>query len=164
MLLMAIRMVDIKELLEYNETVRHRYFETFTKLSWDEFTKNREASFNSFRNIFIHTLGAIDYWLDFLQKQNLHSEKKFDEYTTYDQVRTYMEHVEKRMHTYLHSLPPKELKKTYNVTGDNHKTTKITADDILIHVFEEEIHHRGELIALLWQIDIDPPAMGWKGL
>ena len=164
MLLMAIKMVDIKELLEYNETVRHRYFETFTKLSWDEFTKNREASFNSFRNIFIHTLGALDYWLDFLQKQNLHSEKKFDEYTTYDQVRTYMEHVEKRMHTYLHSLPPKGLKKTYKVTGDNHKTTKITAEDILIHVFEEEIHHRGELIALLWQIDIDPPAMGWKGL
>ena len=157
-------MVDIKELLEYNETVRHRYFETFTKLSWNEFTKNREASFNSFRNIFIHTLGAIDYWLDFLQKQNLHSEKKFTEYTTYDQVRTYMEHVEKRMHTYLHALPPKGLKKTYKVTGDNHKTTKITAEDILIHVFEEEIHHRGELIALLWQMDIDPPAMGWKGL
>ena len=157
-------MVDVKELLEYNETVRHRYFESFTKLSWDEFTKNREASFNSIRNIFVHTLGAIDYWLDSLQKQNLHSERKFDEYRTFNDVRTYMEHVEKRMHTYLHSLSPKGLKKTYKVTGDNHKTTKITAEDVLIHLFEEEVHHRGELIALSWQMDIDPPAMGWKGL
>jgi uncharacterized damage-inducible protein DinB len=157
-------MVDVKELLEYTETVRHRYFENFTKLSWDEFTKNKDASFNSIRNIFIHTLGAIDYWLDFLQKQNLHSERKFDEYRSFNDVRTYMEHVEKRMRTYLHSLSPKGLKKTYHVTGDNHKTTEITAEDILIHLFEEEVHHRGELIALSWQMDIDPPAMGWKGL
>jgi uncharacterized damage-inducible protein DinB len=161
---MVTIMVDVKELLEYNETVRHRYFESFTKLSWDEFTENRDASFNSIRNIFVHTLGAIDYWLDFLQKQNHHSERKFDEYRTFNDVRTYMEHVEKRMHDYLHSLSPKGLKKTYKVTGDNHKTTKITAEDILIHVFEEEVHHRGELIALSWQMDIDPPAMGWKGL
>ena len=161
---MAIIVVDIKELLEYNETVRHRYFESFTKLSWSEFTKNRDASFNSIRNIFIHTLGAIDYWLDFLQKQKLHSRRKFDQYSSFNDVRTYMEQVEKRMHTYIHSLSTKGLQKTYKVTGDNHKTTTITAEDILIHVFEEEIHHRGELIALSWQMDIDPPEMGWKGL
>ncbi len=46
----------------------------------------------------------------------------------------------------------------------NDKTMKITAEDVLIHVFEEEVHHRGELIALLWQMGIEPPSMGWKGL
>lgn len=157
-------MVDIKKLLEYNETVRHKYFETFTKLSWDEFTKNREASFHSMKNIFVHTLSAIDYWLDFLQKQNLHSKKKYDEYRTFEQVRTYMEHVEKRMHTYLNSLTTEKLQKTYTVKDDDGKTTKVTAEDVLIHVFEEEVHHRGEFNALLWQMGIDPPPMGWKGL
>ena len=157
-------MVDISELLKYNEIVRHRYFESFVKLSWDEFTKNREASFNSIRNIFVHTLSAIDYWLDFLQKENLRSERKFDEYRIFDEVRAYMEHVEKRMHDYLQSLSSKGLKKTYMITGEDHKATMITAEDILIHVFEEEVHHRGELIALFWQMDIDPPSMGWKGL
>jgi uncharacterized damage-inducible protein DinB len=157
-------MVHIEELLSYNEIVRHRYFESFTKLSWDDFTKNREASFNSIRNIFVHTLGAIDYWLDLLRKENLRSKRKFDEYRNFDEVRTYMEHVEKRMHDYLHSLSSKGLNKTYTITGEDHKATKITAEDILIHVFEEEVHHRGELIALLWQMNIDPPPMEWKGL
>lgn len=157
-------MVDVKQLLEYNEIVRHRYLESIAKLPWDEFTKNREASFNSIRNIFVHTLGATDYWLDFLQKENLHSERKFDEYKTFEQVRKYMEHVEKRMHDYLRSLSSKGLTKPYKVTGELHKTAKVTAEDILIHVFEEEVHHRGELIALLWQMGIDPPEMGWKGL
>jgi len=157
-------MVDVKELLEYNCVVRHRYFEILAKLPWDEFIKNREASFNSFRNIFVHILGAIDYWLDFLEKKNLHSKKKFDEYRSFSDVRTYMEHVEKRFSDYLQSLSSEGMNKKYAVTGEKHKTTRISTEDVLIHVFEEEVHHRGELIALLWQIGIDPPEMGWKGL
>jgi uncharacterized damage-inducible protein DinB len=157
-------MVDVRNLLNYNESVRHRYFESLSNLPWKEFTKNREASFHSMRNIFIHTLGAIDYWLDFLQKQNLHSKRKFDEYKTFAEVEAYMKQVEKRMKEYLNTLSSKDLQKTYTITRENHKKTKIAAEDVLIHVFEEEVHHRGELIALLWQIGIDPPSMGWKGL
>jgi uncharacterized damage-inducible protein DinB len=97
-------------------------------------------------------------------KERLRSERKFDEYRTFDDVRAYMERVEKRMNDYLQSLSAEGLKKAYSVTGEDHKDIKITAEDILIHVFEEEVHHRGELIALLWQIGVDPPEMGWKGL
>ncbi|MDH7563350.1 MAG: DinB family protein [Candidatus Bathyarchaeia archaeon] len=157
-------MVDVKSLLEYNDEVRHRYFETLAKLSWAEFTENREASFHSLRNIFIHTLGATDHWLDFLQKTDLHSRKKFDEYRSFEDVKAYMEHVEKRMRSYLDSLSDKDLGKRYTTTNDADETVEITAEDVLIHVFEEEVHHRGELIALLWQIGVEPPLMGWKKL
>lgn len=157
-------MVDIKQLLDYNEAVRHRYFETFTKLSWEELTRDRDASFHSLRSIFVHTLSAIDYWLDFLKKQDLHSEKDYDEYKTLEQVKAYMEHVEKRTRTYLNQLTTEKLQRTYTIKGDDGKTHKITAEDVLIHVFEEEVHHRGEFIALLWQMGIEPPSMGWKDL
>ena len=32
---------------------------------------------------------------------------------------------------------------------------------ILIHVITEKLHHRGEIIAILWQMNIQPPDMGW---
>ena len=32
-----------------------------------------------------------------------------------------------------------------------------TVEDILMHVVEEEIHHRGELLCIYWQLDIRPP-------
>jgi uncharacterized damage-inducible protein DinB len=150
--------------MEYNGQVRHRYFECLAKLPWDEFVKNREASFHSFRNIFVHTLGAIDYWLDFLQKEKLHSHRKFDEYASFSDVKSYMEQVEKRMHGYFESLPAGGLEKKCAVTNDADEAVEVTAEDVLIHVFEEEVHHRGELIALLWQIGIEPPLMGWKKL
>jgi uncharacterized damage-inducible protein DinB len=157
-------MVNVRKLLQYNESVRHRYFEVLKRLPWEEFVKNREASFHSLRNIFIHTLNAIDYWLDFLQKENLHSHRKFDQYHTFQDVETYMEHVETRTHKYVNSQPTGGLKNKYEITSDTNKTVEITAEDVLIHVFEEEVHHRGELIALLWQMNVRPPQMGWKGL
>ncbi len=157
-------MVKISELIKYNERVRHRYFQCLTKLSWDEFTKNREASFHSIRNIFIHTLNAVDYWLSFLQKEDFKLHRKFDEYETYQDVREYMEYVEKRMSNYLGTLSPSKLNENYTATDDNGKPCTVTSEDILIHVFEEEIHHRGELIALLWQINVEPPIMSWKNL
>jgi len=157
-------MVDISELLKYNEKVRRKYFETFTKLSWDEFTKNREASFNSIRNIFIHTLNAVDYWLSFLQKEDFKPGRKFEEYMTFQDVKEQMERVGKKMSNYLQGLSPAKLKETYLATDDDNKPVEVTAEDVLIHVFEEEVHHRGELIALLWQMGIEPPLMSWKNL
>jgi uncharacterized damage-inducible protein DinB len=161
--MMVMLVVEIKQLLEYNEKVRHRYFEALAKLPWEEFVKNREASFHSFRNIFIHILGAIDHWLDFLQNQKS-SYKQFEEYQTFQDVRDRMEYMEKRMRDYLNSLPIGGLNRKYTVTNDANETIEVTAEDVLIHVFEEEVHHRGELIALLWQMGIEPPLMGWKEL
>ena len=150
-------MVDIKKLLEYNKIERHAFFDKFTGLPWEEFTKNREASFHSIRNIFIHTLQAIDFWLDYLQKQNIGSRKKFDEFKSYEDLRTYMEQVDKRMQTYLESLTPIMLSKKLEV----HRKDKeeVTTEDILVHIFEEELHHRGELMALFWQMNIEPPVI-----
>ncbi len=157
-------MVDVKQLMEYNQEVRHSYFDAFKKIPWDEFVKNREASFHSLRSIFVHILGVIDYWLDFLRKQDVHSRQKFDEYKTFEDVQAYMDHVEERLRGYFNSMPAEGLNRKYSVTNDANETVEITAEDVLIHVFEEEVHHRGELIALLWQMGIEPPLMGWKRL
>jgi len=150
-------MLDVRELLKYNEDVRHKYFESFMRLSWSEFTKNMEASFHSIRNIFVHILGTIDYFLDFLQKEDLRSKREFDDYKTFEDVRAYMDHVEKRMDDYLGSLSVEGLKEAYAITGNDGKKIEVTAEDVLFHVFEEDIYHRGELNALLWQMGIDPP-------
>jgi uncharacterized damage-inducible protein DinB len=155
-------MVDIKDLLAYNDAERRAFFKSFSKLSRDEFTKNREASFNSIRNIFIHTLNATDYWLDFLQDDNQRSKKEFEEYKTLKEIGDYVQKVESRMNKYLKSLSPEDLKRKYK--GRERRKGKIetlTAEDILVHIFEEEVHHRGELIALFWQMGIQPPLIGY---
>jgi len=155
-------MVDVRDLLAYNDAERRAFFKAFAELSWREFIKNREASFHSIRNIFIHTLNATDFWLDFLQNENQRSKKKFEEYRTLKEIGAYMRHVEKRMQDYLEMSSPENLKKKYEGPGmRNGKPETLTAEEVLVHVFEEEVHHRGELIALFWQMGIEPPLIGY---
>lgn len=75
-----------------------------------------------------------------------------------------MEHVEARLQKYVTSLTPKELSRIYTTTNDLGESVEISVEDVLIHLVEEEIHHRGEIIALLWQMGVEPPVMGWKNL
>jgi uncharacterized damage-inducible protein DinB len=157
-------MVDIKKLFEYNEEVRHRYLETLARMPWEELVTNREASFQSLRNIFLHTLNVIDYWLDVLLDEQLCTKMRYDEYTRIGEIYEYMGNVEKRLRTYVESLSSDDLAKKYVRTNDLNEIVAVTAEDVLIHLFEEEVHHRGELIALLWQIGVEPPIMGWKYL
>jgi uncharacterized damage-inducible protein DinB len=157
-------LVDVQELLDYNKQVRHRYLAVLAKLPWDEVVKNREASWHSLRNIFIHTMGAIDHWLAFLQAKEHGRQRSFEDYKNMSEIQEYAEQVEQRMQEYLSKLTSDSLKKRFNVRNDLGENVEVTAEDVLIHVFEEEVHHRGEMIALLWQIEIEPPLMGWKYL
>jgi uncharacterized damage-inducible protein DinB len=157
-------MVDIKDLLEYNKQVRQRYLQALTRIPWEELTRNREASFNSIRNIFIHTLKAIDYWLDVLLNEQNYKAKQYKKYKNLEEICEYKDYVEERMQSYLDNSFSGALSKKYVIRTDLGTEEEVTAEDILIHLFEEEVHHRGELIALLWQMNIEPPLMGWKYL
>ena len=54
------------------------------------------------------------------------------------------------------------LKRVYRVNNDGIRRKSIVSD-VLLDVITEELHHRGEIIAILWQKDIQPPDMGWTG-
>ena len=41
--------------------------------------------------------------------------------------------------------------------GDRNSEARFPIGDVLWHLVEEELQHRGELNALSWQLDIDPP-------
>jgi len=157
-------MVDVKELLEYNKQVRQRYLQALASIPWEELTRNREASFNSIRNIFVHSLKAIDHWLDVLLKEHNYRAKQYEEYTNLEEIREYKDYVEGRMQKFLDTSLSSELFDKFVIRNDLGETVEVTAEDVLIHLFEEEVHHRGELIALLWQMNIEPPLMGWKYL
>ncbi|HYX54794.1 MAG TPA: DinB family protein, partial [Nitrososphaeraceae archaeon] len=66
-----------------------------------------------------------------------------------------------KVNNYLSSLKPDDLYKSVSRINNDGIRRTTTVKDVLIHVITEELHHRGEIIAILWQINIQPPDMGW---
>ena len=52
-----------------------------------------------------------------------------------------------------------ELERKVEVSRAGMAFLSVRVEDILVQVVFESVHHFGELIALLWQIDLDPPHM-----
>jgi hypothetical protein len=63
----------------------------------------------------------------------------------------------------LAKLPWEEVVKSRGGSFDSLPSISVRVEDVLVHAALENIHHFGELIALLWQIDVEPPHMGWIG-
>jgi len=62
----------------------------------------------------------------------------------------------------LEKVSPEELSKKVERKFKEGASVQVTVEDILIDFFQEETHHRGEFIALLWQMEIEPPHLGWS--
>ncbi len=135
------------QLLEYSQFLRHKYLEALNKLPWEEVVKDRGASFPSLRDIFVHIVFVADAYINYgLQGNTNYPSINYYEYNSIEKIRKYLEDVESRANANLSKMTLEELEKK---------------EAVLLDFFQEETHHRGELMALLWQMDIEPPHTGF---
>ncbi len=139
--------MKILQLLEYSQFLRHKYLETLRALPWAEVIKDRGASFPSMRDIFLHMVFVTDAYINYvLQGNKNYPDVKYEEYDSIEKIKKYMEDVETRASENLGKMTTEQLGKS---------------ETMLLDFFQEETHHRGELLALLWQMDVEPPHMGF---
>ena len=155
-------MMETIKLLEYNQYLRHKYLEALTKLPWEEVVEDRGASFNSLRNIYLHGVSVLDFYVNHvIQGDTTYPIIDYDDYDNIDKINNYLKQVESKANAYLSRITPEELSRKIERKLRNGSIITVTVEDVLIDLFQEETHHRGELIALLWQRDVNPPHMGW---
>lgn len=147
--------MDIKDIFEYNWYCRRKFLEGWETLPWEKLVKDRGASFGSLRNIFLHSVGAEQFWLRRLARRREAKRCDYDrEFKDLESMRKYVHEVEAESRAYLSKLKTGDLDRIF-------AKRVIRVEDVLMHVVEEEIHHRGELLGLMWQIDVEPPLKDW---
>jgi len=155
--------MNSKNLLEYCHAVRDGYLERLATLPWEELARDRGASFDSMKNILLHTLDAEDRMVNYVIPGRTREwvSRSPDEFNDVASIRKRLEEVESKTKTYLAKMTTAGLERKVEVSRIGMPPVQVRVEDILIHVALECIHHFGELIALMWQIDIEPPHMGW---
>jgi uncharacterized damage-inducible protein DinB len=151
--------VDIKDLFGYNWYARRKFLKSTTEIPWEAIIESRGASFDCIRNIFVHSLQAEQSWIRFLHGKSTKEiwEIPFTKFADANAIREYADEVEAETNEYLKNLQEEMLEKVLNVKRRDGTIEQHTVEDILIHVVEEEIHHRGELLCIYWQLNIRPP-------
>ena len=111
----------------------------------------------------MHIIWAEDSWINY-SINNLEDSNRpfnFSKYDSWEQIVDYNNRVVSKVNSYFVNLNDIDLVKTvYRINNDGVRRKSI-ARDVLLHVITEELHHIGEIIAILWQQDLQPPDMGW---
>jgi uncharacterized damage-inducible protein DinB len=153
----------IREVFEYNMFVRKKYLAFLGKLPKNTLTRDRGASHPSILDIFVHVLDDKKSWFYTYQtgKQDLPETKA----SSLGEARKLESEVDKYIHNFMQKLEPEDIHKPFRFTVSSgpEKGQLITwsLKGMLWHQVEEELQHRGEINALLWQEDIDPPVTSW---
>ena len=156
-------MFSIKELHQYSSQVRRSFATKLAELPWSEVDKNREASFHSMKNILIHMIDNEDWMVNWVihGKSKDYVRRKSEEYTSMKMILDHLEEVEERSRRYYADLEDNELNRRVKFVTSTGQTFDLTVDECLFQSFTEQLYHLGELIALLWQDNIEPPKMQW---
>jgi uncharacterized damage-inducible protein DinB len=159
----VIIVFTIQELYQYTSTVRRRFLDKLETLPWDVLVKNREASFYSIRNIFLHMIDNEDWIVNWVirNKSTEYKRRKSDEYTDFAMLKGHALAVEGKTIAYLGGIDEAELQRTVKFILGSGESFDLSVEESLFQTLTEQLFHTGELIALLWQEDIEPPKMQW---
>lgn len=158
-----IRLFTITELYSYAARVRRNFAEKLAELPAGVVVKNREASFYTMKSILIHIIDNEDWIVNWVihGKSREYVRKKSEEYTNMAQVLQHLDEVEGRTRAFLKTANEKEFNRRVDFALSSGTTFNLSVEECLLQSFTEQLYHIGELIALLWQENVEPPKMQW---
>jgi uncharacterized damage-inducible protein DinB len=158
-------LATIRTFYRFNAAERRRYLETILALPKEEQLKDRGASYPSLLEIYVHVLDSLRFWFQLVPQDRATDWAKFElsaRELTDERLRQETEAADQLVSSFLTPLHVEDLAREVvchfpDTTGKPGPEQRFLIGDVLWHMVEEEFQHRGELNALLWQIDVDPP-------
>lgn len=157
--------MDIADWVRYNHAVRELYFDSLVKLTWEQVVRPRGISFDNIRNVFIHLTFVEDRWINYtiLCRFKECLDPDFNNYNNFYQLQRYMISVKDSTEKFLKTLTVESLKRTIVVPWGDKPDLSISVETGLSHMVMEDLVHYGELSAMLWQMDKEPPYLAfWR--
>ena len=127
-------------------------------------TRDRGASHPSLLDIFAHSQGALYFSMkDIARFKFPPQEGDSDASPSIGMLRKDEAFVQTQIQRVMKELTEDDLVRTIfrkKGKGSGHDC-HVPIREALWHLVEEELQHRGELNALLWQIDVEAPVCSW---
>jgi uncharacterized damage-inducible protein DinB len=123
--------------------------------------KRTGASFPTVLQIFVHVLDAYRWWFIYVLNGKVREYQGFrTKVKTMGEAGELESEVDSLVMRYVETLSSEDLRReiTWQEEG---KIEKISINEMLHHMIEEELQHRGEMNAILWEMGVEPPVSEW---
>ncbi len=157
---------SIRKWFAYNTMADGGYIETLGKLPPEELTRDRGASYPTLVEILKHSLDGTSSWIERLSVLfgPALRQPRCSERPTVQELRDYHEATGRQIEQFFARIRPEHLDRNFLVPKlppwwDEDFEAPVRGT--LLHIIEHALQHRGELNALLWQIDVEPPILDW---
>lgn len=114
------------------------------------------------RGIFIHMLEVEDSWLHYDISGNVwpYGDRDPSAFKSFKAIESYHADLVTRTRAFFGGLTEEELDEGVVFDWGPGKA-RSTVQQVLVHAFVDEVAHLGELICLMWQIDVKPDHVNW---
>jgi uncharacterized damage-inducible protein DinB len=151
--------MNLKMIAEYSGLARQKLYEILSAHDevFDRLFQTL-SNYTTIRELLVHSIGAEERWVSRLEGQPLPSRYEARAPATLAEIWQDWAQLRTRTLALVENLDPEGLRQTLHVVLPQWgQETDYTYEEILLHVFLHEIHHRAQISMLLQHFGIDPP-------
>lgn len=150
-------MLHYNEMFDYFKKERAKLIEIFEKLSDETFTENRGLSFDSIKNVFVHTVMLEDSWLHYRAAGIPGTGLKHEDFQDLRAIRRYIDEVDAKTALLFARITGSDMSREVRRPHPDGTENVYTLEQVLYHIPIEVIHHYGEIFAELWKMNLEAP-------
>jgi uncharacterized damage-inducible protein DinB len=155
------RVEFVRSLFRYNRQVLENFRRRLSRKPWRTINANRGSGHLSLVGTFVHVLNVHDIWWNYVipgKMADLARAGKRRDFDSWGEVTAYWNRVWTGVEARMADLTEAELDRR---TKAPWMPGPYTVWDAAFQTSLEQAHHIGEMIALFWQKDEEPPEMMW---
>ena len=153
--------MDPLSMLRFNRRVREALLGRLRDLP-EEFERNAEISFYSIRDTLLHVLRTEDYWVnEFLTGAGrLVARDAKEDLQSVQDLENLWNRISDRTEEVIRAMGAEELAEIRERSLGDERVRK-TVEEYLFTFMIHEVYHKGEVLAVLWQGDHEPPPVDY---
>jgi len=151
---------EVRELLAYNAWANRKFFDALASLPEEQYHRDLQSSFGGIHGTLAHIVWAEQLWLHRLLGKPAPATPQGRDLATLADVRARWESVEAERGGFLAGLRDADLTATRSVQPTTGGAYVHSLRQIFRHVVDHSSYHRGQIVTLLRQLGVKPPASG----
>jgi len=133
-----------RQFFDYHFCENHKIWDNYiTQLSQEQFTQDMDYAHGSVRNQVVHIMSVDDTWFSGLRGSELPDQLDPASMSDRNVIRSYWDHVEHKMHSYLEALQDDMLNDKPFAEGEDEN---LILWQVLLHIVNHGTDHRAQLL------------------